>query len=91
VPPIEVPTPAANNAKGGAGRPTQKEFFSLVADLGWAGVGNPDARIVDGEPGALLEHDRVAPLAMLRAEAHSCSDKEPHELLNAVRKQRDRD
>jgi hypothetical protein len=39
---------------------TQKELFSLVTDLGWAGIGNPDGRMVDGEPGAFLEHDRVA-------------------------------
>lgn len=39
---------------------TQKEHFSFILDVGWAGGGSPDARMADGQPGALLEHDQVA-------------------------------
>jgi hypothetical protein len=38
----------------------QKELFSLVTDVGWAGVGNPDVQMVYNEPGAFLQHDRMA-------------------------------
>ena len=37
---------------------TQKELFSGVSDIGWAGV---------GEPGAPLEHDRVASFDLAHA------------------------
>jgi len=49
------------------GSSPQKDLFSLVTDLGWTSVGNPDARMVDGEPGAFLEHDRVASFDMAHA------------------------
>ena len=39
---------------------TQKALFSVVSDVGWAGVGGAVAPVVNGHPGALLEHDRVA-------------------------------
>ena len=39
---------------------TQKELFSVVSDVGWAGVTGAVASMVNNDPGALLEHDRVA-------------------------------
>ena len=52
--------PGANTHGTDVVESTQKEHFSFILDVGWAGAGSPDARMADGQPGALLEHGRVA-------------------------------
>jgi peptidase M10/serralysin-like protein/Big-like domain-containing protein/matrixin len=49
-----------SDASNGPGMSKTQTELSFITDVGWTGVGSPDARMVAGEPGAFLEHDRVA-------------------------------